>query len=233
MVVDEVLAVGDAEFQRKCLGKMADIERAGRTVLFVSHNLDAIQRLCPRSLWLERGEVAMTGPTREVMDAYIGTGLHPAARTTFDVKDPSVPVRLCSVALLDDEGRPGRAVVDRDRPFTVEVEYEVHQRLPGLDLSLVLSNSRGVRMLDEAWSDHHRGGQAEPGRYLATLTVPPVLAVGDYVAGVWMGSAYEGLVWEDEALVFRLEGNAAGRTERVLHLSLPWQVRQTGWTDDP
>jgi hypothetical protein len=63
--------------------------------------------------------------------------------------------------------------------------------------------------------------------------VPPVLAVGDYVAGVWMGSAYEGLVWEDEALVFHLEGNAAGRTERVLHLSLPWQVRQTGWTDDP
>jgi ABC-2 type transport system ATP-binding protein/lipopolysaccharide transport system ATP-binding protein len=83
MVVDEVLAVGDAEFQRKCLGKMADIERAGRTVVFVSHNLDAIQRLCPRSVWLEQGRVALSGPTPEVLDAYLSSGQAAVARSTF------------------------------------------------------------------------------------------------------------------------------------------------------
>jgi ABC-2 type transport system ATP-binding protein/lipopolysaccharide transport system ATP-binding protein len=231
MVVDEVLAVGDAEFQRKCLGKMADIERDGRTVLFVSHNLDAIQRLCPRSIWLEHGRVAMSGPTPEVMDAYSATALEPAARSTFDDVDPVAPVRLVSATLLDSAGDPATALVPRDAPFTVEVEFEVRERLPGLDLSLVLSNARGLRLLDEAWSDTSTGGSTEPGRYVAAITVPPVLAVGDYSAAIWMGSAYEGLVWQDEALVFRLEGSTSGRAERTLHLSLPWQVRQTGWVE--
>ena len=225
MVVDEVLAVGDAEFQRKCLGKMADIERDGRTVLFVSHNLDAIQRLCPRSLWLERGSVAMTGPTREVMDAYLSTGMDPAARTTFPDTDPSAPVRLCSASLVDAQGRSGTAVLDREQPFTVEIELEVRSRLPGLDLSLVLSNSRGVRVLDEARSDTQQGGVTSPGRYVASVTVPPVLAVGDYSAGIWIGSAYEGLVWQEDALVFRLEGTSRGRTERLVQLTLPWRVQ--------
>ena len=233
MVVDEVLAVGDAEFQRKCLGKMADIERDGRTVLFVSHNLDAIQRLCPRAIWLDQGRVAMTGPTAEVMDAYSASGLDPAARATFPDVDPGAPVWLSSVALVDRTGRQASAVLDRDRPFTVEVEFEVRERLPGLDLSLVLTSSRGLRLLDEAWSDTHRGGPAEPGRYVASITVPPVLATGDYAAAIWIGSAYEGLVWQDEALVFRLEGSTGGRTERALHLSLPWRVRQTGDVAEP
>lgn len=231
MVVDEVLAVGDAEFQRKCLGKMADIERDGRTVIFVSHNLDAIQRLCPRSIWLEQGRVAMTGPTAEVMDAYSATGLDPSATAAFPDTDPEAPVWLSSVALLDQAGRQTSAVLDRAQPFTVEVEFEVRARLPGLDLSLVLSNSRSLRMLDEAWSDTHRGGSTEPGRYVAAITVPPVLATGDYSAGIWIGSAYEGLAWQEEALVFRLEGSTGGRTERALHLSLPWRVRQIGGVD--
>ena len=63
LLVDEVLAVGDAEFQRRCLGRMADVERSGRTVVFVSHNLDAIQRLCPEAVWLDEGRVVMRGPS--------------------------------------------------------------------------------------------------------------------------------------------------------------------------
>src|ERR671911_2050991 len=68
LVVDEVLAVGDAEFQAKCMGRMASAEQEGRTVVFVSHNLDAIARLCPRSVWLEQGSVQALGPTAEVLD---------------------------------------------------------------------------------------------------------------------------------------------------------------------
>ena len=64
MVVDEVLAVGDAEFQQKCLGKMSDFRQEGRTVLFVSHDLGAVGRLCNRGVWLDRGRVAADGPDR-------------------------------------------------------------------------------------------------------------------------------------------------------------------------
>ncbi len=76
LIVDEVLAVGDAAFQKKCLGKMSDVARAGRTVLFVSHNLDAIQRLCPRSLLFERGRIVNHGDTASVVAHYLSTGTH-------------------------------------------------------------------------------------------------------------------------------------------------------------
>ena len=71
LLVDEVLAVGDAAFQRKCLGKMGDVATAGRTVLFVSHNLDAVQRLCRRALLLQQGKVEVVGPTVEVLARYL------------------------------------------------------------------------------------------------------------------------------------------------------------------
>src|SRR5262249_57794909 len=72
LLVDEVLAVGDAEFQKKCLGRMAGVARSGRTVLFVSHNLAAIQQVTTRCLLLERGEVACDGATHEVLASYLG-----------------------------------------------------------------------------------------------------------------------------------------------------------------
>src|SRR3954464_7076126 len=70
LVVDEVLAVGDAGFQKKCLGKMGEVSRGGRTVLFVSHNMAAVKSLCSRAVWLQRGQVAADGPTSWVVDEY-------------------------------------------------------------------------------------------------------------------------------------------------------------------
>src|SRR5205807_3140974 len=72
LLVDEVLAVGDAEFQQKCLGKMQDVTRAGRTVIFVSHNLSAVRSLCPRALVLERGRLVFDGETASAIERYLG-----------------------------------------------------------------------------------------------------------------------------------------------------------------
>jgi len=79
LIVDEVLAVGDAEFQRKCLGKMHEVSRGGRTVLFVSHNMAAVQALCSRAIWLDGGQIAAAGDTAEVMTRYLH-GAHRGAR---------------------------------------------------------------------------------------------------------------------------------------------------------
>ena len=78
LLVDEVLAVGDAEFQRRCLGKMNEVEQSGRTVLFVSHNMDAMARLCPTSIWLDKGRSAAAGRRREIIAEYTRTSAEPA-----------------------------------------------------------------------------------------------------------------------------------------------------------
>ncbi len=83
LVVDEVLAVGDAEFQRKCLGKMNDVANEGRTVLFVSHNMSAILRLTQETIVLNEGKVVMRAPTPEAVDAYLNMGLTKAGERNW------------------------------------------------------------------------------------------------------------------------------------------------------
>lgn len=226
MVVDEVLAVGDAEFQRRCLGKMGSLGRQGRTVVFVSHHLDAILRLCPRAIWLDRGQVRARGPAGDVVDAYLAAGGAMASRRDFP-EDAAAPATLRRVRVLGTDGVP-RATLPRDRPFTIELRLRVRERTPGLDLTVFLQNLRGVRVLEEAWSESVPGGRGAAGDYLVEVTVPPVLAVGEYVVGTWVGSSYDTFVYEDDVLRFRLEGDTQGRPERVVQLGLPFTVRRMG-----
>ena len=226
MAVDEVLAVGDAEFQRKCLGKMGALEREGRTVVFVSHNLDAIARLCRTTAWLEGGSLLAYGPTQEVIASYLASGITRAAQADFPER-PNEPVSLRSATLFNEDGHPA-VQVDRGRPFTIEARFVVTRPVPGLDITVFVESLRGARVLDEAWSEAAPDERGEPGEYVARVTVPPVLAVGDYAAGLWIGSPYETHVYEEDVLRFRLEGATMGRADRVLQLGLAWDVERTG-----
>lgn len=102
LVVDEVLAVGDAEFQKKAIGKMQNISRSeGRTVLFVSHNMGAIQKLCTRSILLERGKIAASGDTASVVHKYLGEDIH---STTFVTQPKESPIYVQSICLQNGNG---------------------------------------------------------------------------------------------------------------------------------
>jgi ABC-2 type transport system ATP-binding protein/lipopolysaccharide transport system ATP-binding protein len=230
LAVDEVLAVGDAEFQRKCLGKMADVERSGRTVLFVSHNLDAILRLCPQVIGLEQGSVSAIGRSADVLDAYLASGLQRHGVATF--ADTGGVVSLRSISLLDAQGRLA-TILPRDEPFTIRLCFSAREAVPGLDLSAIVTNLRGLRMLDEAWSDSNHTKDVGPGTYTAELTIPPVLNVGEYSLSIWMGSAYDDYVWEDSPVTFRLDGETKNRDERLLQLSLGWNVLPGAPSDLP
>jgi ABC-type polysaccharide/polyol phosphate transport system ATPase subunit len=224
LLVDEVLAVGDAEFQAKCLGRMATVEREGRTVVFVSHNLEAITRLCARAVWLDQGAAKAIGPAGEVVDTYLGA-LGRDAEQSFE--DREGPVALRSIRVLDAAGRPVE-VMRRDQPFTVELRFQVRTAVPGLDASVQLYNVHGVEVLSEAWSDAVFDRPNDPAEYLARLQVPPLLNVGDYTVGVWIGTNYDTFVFETALHRFRLEGDVRDRPRRIVSLELPWDVRRVG-----
>jgi lipopolysaccharide transport system ATP-binding protein len=148
LIVDEVLAVGDVHFQKKCLGKMDDVSRQGRTVLFVSHNLDALQRLCTRGLLIDRGRVAADGAIETVVARYRGgiaegDGLgcfSPAARRGTGW------ARVTDMRLVAADGTSaGAAAADADLVFDVDIAAAVPggARLRGLVLEIGFSSDEG------------------------------------------------------------------------------------------
>ncbi len=235
VVVDEVLAVGDAEFQQKCLGKMAEMTQAGRTVVFVSHDLGAVRQLCPRIVWLDGGHVRADGPSAAVIDEYVAASGSGATSVDFEPRGDEA-VELLGVAITDERGAP-LEVARRDRPFAVHVRFLARSRLPDLDVAIYLLGQRGAHVLDESFSDTAgwRETVSEPGQYEAVLTVPPVLAAGNYAIGVWIGStlgAADETFVHREVLGIRLWPHPDDRQDdrsRIVHPEVEWRVfRDTG-----
>ena len=175
LIVDEILAVGDAAFQKKCLGKMGDVTRHGRTVLFVSHNMGAVRALCSRALVMSAGTVRFDGTSDEAIAHYLAD----VARAAGD-EDGQVSfgpqgldfddLRLHSVRLLDDSGRV-RGLYDAADRIRVEVEYEVKNRLRGARTVLQVSTQEGE--LAFLSTDHlTRDLDQPPGRYRTSVVIP-------------------------------------------------------------
>src|SRR5262249_21972085 len=121
-----VLAVGDAQFQKKCLHKMQDIGQQGRTILFVSHNMPAITRLCSRAILLDEGKVLQDGLSHQVVSTYLNSGLSATAvREWPDLATPTSGkvARLCAIRVRTEDGGITNTV-DIRRPLSIEMEYE-------------------------------------------------------------------------------------------------------------
>jgi lipopolysaccharide transport system ATP-binding protein len=187
LLIDEVLAVGDARFQKKCLDKMDDVGQQGRTVLFVSHNMPAVTRLCPRTILLDNGRLMADGPTHRVVSAYLdsGTGTTAAREWPELAEAPGDDVvRLLAVRVRTEKGQITDAV-DIRQPIGLEMEYEVlktgHKLLP----YHYLFNEEGVRVFatvdqDPAWRDRKR----PTGRYISIAWIPGnLLAEGRLFVG--------------------------------------------------
>jgi lipopolysaccharide transport system ATP-binding protein len=156
LLVDEVLAVGDAEFQKKCLGKMQTVVRHGRTVLFVSHNMAAMKALCDRAVLLDAGRVVADGPVDAIVDRYLGTGAAPVAQTVIPddaVRSGSGEARFRSVELMTIDGRPCgelyfgqrfriRVTVEVIRPIAAAVAGVVIDALDGTSVASAFSTDR-------------------------------------------------------------------------------------------
>ena len=196
LLVDEVLAVGDASFQRKCLNKMESVGKHGRTVFFVSHNMPAITRLCPRAIMLDRGTVYRDGQSPQVVSAYLRSGLGTAAQREWvdPAKAPGNEVaRLRAVRVHSEEGEI-RETFDIRRSVAIEMDYEVLQSGHVLVPNFHLFNEDGVYVcvlhdLSPEWRrrkrpiGRYRSMAWIPGNFLAegTLIVRAALSTHDPV----------------------------------------------------
>jgi lipopolysaccharide transport system ATP-binding protein len=146
LIVDEVLAVGDAEFQKKCLGKMQEVAQGhGRTVLFVSHNMAAVQKLCTRGVLLRKGRMVMDGKTDDVVKEYLSY-LSSGSETAFTdnpERSGSGAMRLTGGRILDENGQPARSLV-AGRPATIELDYENVTGVRRADIFMTILNHLGT-----------------------------------------------------------------------------------------
>ena len=191
LVVDEVLAVGDAEFQKKCLDKMDDVSRGGRTVLFVSHNMQAITRLCSRCILLDKGRVVMDGEPHRVASTYLNSGVGTSAlREWSDLhKAPGDDVvKLSAVRICTEDGEPTDAF-DIRNAVVVELEYQVFESGHIIHPHFGLLNEDGTTIFVAQDCDREWMGRKRPaGRYVSTAWIPGnLLAEGAF--SVWVSIA--------------------------------------------
>lgn len=238
LIIDEVLAVGDAEFQRKCLGKMSDVAHEGRTVLFVSHNMSAVLRLTEETLVIDGGALVKRAPTPEAVDFYMTSRLlHGGERawTPADVPETAAPFRPLALRLRDGNDR----TVDRigwAEPFTVEFEYELAVEITGLRVGLYLYTSRGEQILTSFDTDVPDAYESRPsrpaGRYRSQCRFPAGwLNEGTFVLGVNASSFRIRSYFTDEsALMFSVDGVGAPGSQwqeprgGPLRPALDWQI---------
>lgn len=187
LIVDEVLAVGDLVFQKKCLGKMSEVAKQGRTVLFVSHDLSAINALCNRAILLHEGTLVMDGPTSEVTAYYVDKANQLYSAITWGDGDhaQSTEVQLRS-ASVNQRGIETRAI-DCRAPFTFRFEYETSVALPNARFVIFVRNARGDVVFGTSDYDlvNDASANRRTGRFVSQVTVPAgLLKVGAYYGTV-------------------------------------------------
>jgi lipopolysaccharide transport system ATP-binding protein len=244
LVVDEVLAVGDAEFQKKCMGKMGDAARGGRTVLFVSHNMAAVETLCERAIWLEGGHCVADGPASQVVSRYLATSFSALSERTWTDMD-SAPgndeVRIRRAVVRPEFGS-STDVIDVRTPVVVEIEY--WNRSPGsrLSLSLHVYNEQGTTVfnalpyLERAW----QGRPFPRGLYRDRVHIPgDLLNDGMHRISCTVVTNSSHAIFEvDDLLVFDVRDDGASRDgwfgvwEGAVRPRRVWETEQLVDSDD-
>jgi len=171
LLVDEVLAVGDVAFQRKCLGKMSDVSRDGRTILYVSHNLPTVRQLCSRAILLHHGHLVADGPVDAVLHEYLERLGEQQSEVEFAPKDSAA--YFARAAVLNENGEIVTRI-EHSKPFIFEAEYVITRPIEGNRIFLGLSRADGTYILGSGSDDSPVGLSRNhpPGRYRVRVGFP-------------------------------------------------------------
>ena len=240
LIIDEVLAVGDVEFQRKCLGKMGAVVTEGRTVLFVSHNMQAIRQLCPRTLWISEGRIVRDGASHSVVEEYLRAT--PQEESTGDLDQaiaalpPDPAFRLHRIEVLQDG--TARTNLENGKPIVIRIEYEVFEQTSGLQVYFELYHEDGTFLFET----FHNGDIADlpvvsPGHYRSTATVPAdFLAATRYelrfksaISNIrWLFPPYLSVPITLHASGCVHQAYSGYKTPAKLAPLIPWETRRVG-----
>jgi lipopolysaccharide transport system ATP-binding protein len=207
LLIDEVLAVGDVEFQKKCLGKMEDVARGGRTVLFVSHNLSAVEKLCGSAMLLDTGQKVCQGPVDEVVSLYLRSFVNQGGSGEIAPSMHRVntgELWIDRVTLTNSNGEPVTQLRIAE-PFTVTILFEVRQPIQGVRIGLVFDTTMGTHI---ATVHHTDEGlelfNADSGVYEISFNLVNPLLPGTYLmdAGAHRALGVQAIEYVPEALKF-------------------------------
>ena len=189
LLVDEVLAVGDIEFQRRCLGRMNEVARSGRTVVFVSHNLSSIEALCPQTVLMSRGRVEHRGPTREVLARYLSKRGAAAVLDlrAFADREGAGRARITGIEILDATGTEPLDAIAFRQTFRVRYFFHAHERVPGASFGFgLLSNTAERIFITESW-ESGKTFDLEPGEGSIDCVIQvPNVVPGTYRFELWI-----------------------------------------------
>ena len=233
LVVDEVLAVGDAEFQKKAIGKMQDISKGdGRTVLFVSHNMSTINSLCKNSIMLENGRIFKTGPTSEIIPYYLSSSQSEAMIPMVIYENDNLKkLQIVEAKLIDNSGGLiSDGIVSTSQDFFFEVIYNFKEVMPKCHLTYIIKNSLGEVVLFVDRTDFYKEYfVAEAQTYKSVIKIQnPLLKPGVYYVSLGLADQYSNLNdHKFDVLKFKIEDLDSIRSSRQGDLFLPteWEMK--------
>jgi len=238
LIVDEVLAVGDMEFQSKCLGKMEDVSGSGRTVLFVSHNLGAVNQLCSRCVVLEHGGIAFDGDVGSGIDVYQRSGYGQRTSSAYvapaEGRPGSAQGRILAADLQDDQGRPADCI-GIGEPFQIKLRLQFFSRLARMNMGVQFHSSGGVPILNlRTDSQGLVFGPYEAGNEVEVIIKVPGLPFypGLYQLEPWFGELDGKRIDQvPEGISLVLEGRGLYQSERLIQQGRGLVMMDCTWAE--
>ena len=232
LIVDEVLAVGDAEFQKKCLGKMSEVAKHGRTVLFVSHNMAAVRSLCQRAIFLQKGELRFDSSANAAVDMYLKVGIESASeREWLEGEMPGNEMVKIKRAAVYAENKSANEPILTDENVVLDIEFYNNLNEADIDVTWDLLDNQGVHVA-HIGSICSTNGKMKRGCYRTTGIFPrKILNTKEYVLSVQFGRNQRELLYRmEDILTFEVEsslksaGASFSHLPGVIHPQCEWQT---------
>lgn len=230
LLIDEVLAVGDYEFQQKSLNKVKGIAQSGRTVIFISHDMQAIRGLCTQALMLDKGKIVAQGDTDEVVSRYLKTNLKKAQTSLIKRKDRlgNGKARFTKVWLEDTKGKKIKSA-NNTEDFTIVFQIRSSQHLKNTIVSFSIIDPRGQRLAINPSDLYKKTFNLKPGVNVITCGINLPLLQGKYTIGIHLSSGPQTIDSISDALILDLRENNFFGTNRSLKEQKPPLLIKSDW----